>query len=394
MRSNWGRLLLDLSLIIGIALGFIALLYQSTVSSVTVGADFRAYNTAAESVLSGGPLYGTSPTGLKAHSFLYFPLVIIPFILSAPLPGWFPAYVLFTAFKIALLLWFGVLLLSRLRTHGLATENRYTVLLPGYVLLSVHSLPNLFIGQVNALLGALVGIGLLQFTNRQDRRAGVNHAIAAVVKPYIAAIGVLYLRYRRAAAVKAAIATGLVVIASSIVLFGIETHEVFISQLLSRGAATPTLSNSLWGFERVGGTLFSPGSTLQTAFSISVAALLVVAGTIVSDKSAPDWRFIFIVVSAILLAVPSYIIYFPLVYAPLLMAAFMTRYRTAFAVGFFIAQFAFSYPNVIAVAHILGTEDIMRPLGSLLFRIATPLTIGLTLCIFVCLYEMYDKQNQ
>jgi len=119
-----------------------------------------------------------------------------------------------------------------------------------------------------------------------------------------------------------------------------------------------------------------------------------VAATIVSDKSLPDWRYIFKVVSAILLAVPSYIIYFPLVYAPLLMAAFMTRYRTAFAVGFLIAQFAFSYSNVFAVAHILGTEDSMHPLGSLLFRIATPLTIGLTLCIFVRLYEKHDKQNQ
>jgi hypothetical protein len=90
----------------------------------------------------------------------------------------------------------------------------------------------------------------------------MNHPIAAVVKPYIAAISILYLRYRRAAAVKAVIATGLVVIASSIVLFGIETHEVFISLLNSRGAATPTLSNSLKGFERVGGNPFTSGSTL------------------------------------------------------------------------------------------------------------------------------------
>jgi len=125
--------------IIGIALGFIALLYKLTVFSVTVGANFREKNTATESVLSGCPLYGTSPTRIEAHSFLYLPVMVIPFKLSAPLPGWFPAYVLFTAFKMAFLLWSSVLLLRRIRTHGLAMENCYTVLLPGYILLSVHS---------------------------------------------------------------------------------------------------------------------------------------------------------------------------------------------------------------------------------------------------------------
>jgi len=396
---------------VGLCLGLYALVAMPLRKPGLAGVNYEVYYYAAEAVLSGGDLYATTPPGHPAYRYLYPPIVVVAFLPYALLPGPGAGLAVHTGLQVASGLALGGLAVRTVERHRGRLPALDRALVVGYATASIHLAPSLFFGNVNATLALLVAAGLVAL-ERRGTESGLLLALPALVKAFPAAFGLVLPRRRAWRAVGAAVATGGGALLASLAAFGVGTHRRYVTvALLGRLDAVGTA-----GGMPPGAQVFSLRRPLSVAvpaapsWAISVGALALVvpvvgycyrgatlpgdAGRTEADRrgdpARDHWLVAYVTVAAVLVALPSYFVYYAFALGPALILLYLLRGRPRrlFAAGVLVANVAYAGPKVATALSRLPLPDgVVGPAAtaaSAVFGVATPPLVGTLLCLLAC----------
>lgn len=216
-------------MLLGIVSGLAVPLYFLGLAHETPLAwDFIAYYAAGEAFLQGESFVGLVPPFGKGV-YVYPPVVVLGFLPLVVLGDWTVAYLLHSAFSVALLVGLGVLCFRELERLGVELTTVDRVLIVGFTTLSLYPMVALGLGQVDPLVAVLLAGSFLALEGRRAWWAGGTLALAAVVKLFPAAFGILLLRLRRWRAAIAALAIGAAATIASVLVFGASVHRDYLT---------------------------------------------------------------------------------------------------------------------------------------------------------------------
>lgn len=392
-----GRLGPALVLATGLAFGLRVLPAMWSGRPHMLAVNFEVYYYAAAAALDGGSIYAATPPDHPSFRYLYPPVVVVAFAPYALLDPT-TAFALHALVQVAVCVGFAALLVRYVERHGdgVALSRVDRLLVGGFVVASIHAVPTHFYGNVNLLLAAALGAALVALERGSEGVAGAAAGVAALVKVFPAAVGLWFLRRRAYRAVAAAVAVGGGLLLAGGALFGPDVLATYATEAL-----LPRLDGS-----EVSGT---PGPnaayiTLRQPFTAlgvegparSLGPLVVLAPVVAylytGVETALD-RLVAIhaTVSAMLLAVPSYFVYYVFVYFPLIPLCYLLRGRYArrtFLAGAFVANFAFTLrgaENALSRADL--PPAVADPLGGALaeaYALGPPPLYGMALMLVGC----------
>ncbi|WP_135819578.1 glycosyltransferase family 87 protein [Halostella litorea] len=358
--------------------------------------NFKVYYYAAETAMAGGDFYAATPPDWPAYRYLYPPLSVLAFYPAAVPGSWVPGFLVHTAGAAAFGAAGGVLLGRYVERAGRSLSRLDYGLIVGFLVLSIHSVPSVFYGNVNVQLAALTVAGFVALDRGREELSGVAFALAAFIKVFPALFGVWFLRRRAWRAVGAAVGTGLGLLALGVPVFGVGTTRTYLEEAL---------------FPRNRAELFQGGLDPNSAYitlrrPLSVAfpemdptllvalPFLLLAPVVCYLYTGVDDRVDRLVaihgtVTATLLALPSYFIYYVYLAFPLVALLYLMDdrpSRTAFVAGAFVANLSFTLNNAENVVRLLPEAvrpalfAVVRPL----FTFASPIEYGMLLMLAAC----------
>lgn len=382
----------------GLLLGLGYLLYAVAVADHWFGINYQVYYVAAEAAVAGRDFYGVAPARVPEYTYLYPPLTVVAFLPSALAASWVPGYLVHTAGTVAV----AIALTAAVRTlaaeHGATLGRVDAVLVFGFVLGSAHAMPSVVYGQVNHHVALGVAASVLWLERDREYLAGAALAGAAFLKTFPALLGAWFLRRRAWRAVAAAAGTGLLLVGLSVAAFGVETNLYYLTEVLLgradraafEGGLPPTadfltlwrpLSVAfpdgpawLWGLVAVG-LLAVPVGYLYTAVDTGVGRLAAATGTLV----------------AVLLALPSYPVYYPLLFGPLIPLLYVLgpgRPRRVVLAGALLSNLTLRYGDfataVGAAPLETSTAEALLSVARPVFTVGSPTLYGLLVVLVGC----------
>lgn len=393
----------QVALVVGIALGAWTLSGMIQTRMDFLMMNLEVYYYASDAVLSGrvGDLYAVTPPGHEGYRFVYPPLAVAGFLPLALFPSPPAAFAVHTLFQVGLGLTLAGLLVRAIERRGRTLGRIDRVLVAGFAVASVHSVPTLFFGNVNLALALALGVAL-EYGERRPRLAGVALAVPAVLKAFPAALGVWWVRRRawRPAAVAAGIAGAFGV--ASLALFGPALHRTYL-----RDALLDRVDPSLYAGGMAPGapmvTVRRPLSVLfptvpSWAIAVGAALLLgpVVAATYTRIDSPVD-RLVamYATVAAVLLFFPSYFVYLVYLFYPTVVLLYLLKGRSGqlFAAGVAVASLAFS--PAVTLELLAGLPAPLADLATTTLRpavvFASPALYGLGITLAACLHHRFTR---
>lgn len=392
-------------LVTGILLGVRTLYLMRLGRADWLAMNFQVYYHAAETAMVGGDFYAATPPDWPQYRYLYPPVSIVAFYPYA-LPGsWVPGYVVHTLVAAATAAVGGALLCRYVERAGRSLSRVDYVLVAGFLLLSIHSVPTLFYGNVNVHLAALTVLGFVALDRDRETLAGASVALVAFFKVFPALFGVWFLRRRAWRAVGSALATGGGLLALGVPVFGVETTRTYLTEaLLPRNRADLFAGgldpNSAYL------TLRRPLSVLFPEMDPALLVLLPFAllGPVVAflytgiDDRTDRLVAVHGTLTATLLVLPSYFIYYVYLSFPLVALLYLTdpgRARTLFVAGAAVGNLSFTLNNVENVVRLLPEAArpalfaAVRPA----FTLATPIEYGMVLMLGACVVHRATRET-
>ncbi|MFC7131171.1 glycosyltransferase family 87 protein [Haloferax chudinovii] len=376
------------------------------ISGFRIGTDFRVYYYAAKAAVSGENFYTVSPPAHPGYYFLYPPIVILFFLPYGLFSSWVLPFLIHTGISIAASIALSWAIVVYLRNQGIKMTQRDFALVTAFVLLSAHSVPNLLHGQINTLLAVCIGTALLAHERDLEGWSGRILSLAALVKVWPAAIGLWYVCDRSWTAIVNAVTVGVGGLIGGYLLFGQESTVEFFSILTNR-YQTDVFAGGL-APEAVYLTIRRPLSHLlptDNSLVLSVTAFLVLAPFVALTYQriqTPIERMIaiFVTVAAVLLFFTSFLIYFPVLFAPLLVLLYSleeSQGRTVFLAGAFIANFPFSFRHINGILSQSPLPDqltqvLLEGTGFVL-TYGTPTLYGILVMILGCVLYLYQEES-
>lgn len=366
-------------LFIGIVLGLVAGVYMIFLSSFDIGADFKAYYYAARAWLNGGNIYSAASPTDPGKTFVYLPATLLWFLPFGLFPEWWQAYLFIFLISVIGSIWFAHMLIGVIEDRGVMLSRIDKGLIVSFLTLSTFSVPNLLHGQINLLLGVAIGAGLIAQVEKKPRLAGLLIGLAATIKLFPTIIGVWFLYKRDWQALGAAILTGLAHIILSVVVFGRETTATFFFEIIPQRFA----ANSSGGFPP-DQSMITIRQPLSNVFGLNGVILSLVALTIGGIIVLSIFRFsdetltkILALVIAMLISLPSYFIYTPIVIFPIVPLLYL-RGDWVYSIGFILLTATFSLTHINSVLKFLpaGIFRISNSIIEPLMSIAYPSLIG------------------
>ncbi|WP_424017184.1 glycosyltransferase family 87 protein [Halorientalis pallida] len=379
---------------VGILLGFGYLCYRTAVTPDGLALDFEIYRAAAADLWNGEPVYGSSPIGVPGLTYRYPPLLLLWFSLFLGLP---PAlgFVLHTAVALCLGGVLGWVSIRRIERYGPDLSRLDRGLIVGFVAASPIGAPSLFFGNVNHYIAVAMGLGLVWLDDGKQSRAGVALALAALPKVFPAAVGIWLLWRRAWRAVAAAVTTGVGCLVAGAVLFGpARTRNYVTSELLPRSApdvfAGGLPPSSVYVSLRRPLSVVAPRAT---ALELTVGAVLLVTPVLYytyTRSRGPVDRMVALLatLSAVLLVVPSYSMYFLLLFYPLIPLLYLLDRpeSTVFAAGTALLTLTLKLDDVVQLLEFAGLPDPARATvlagARAIYTLGTPVLWG-TLCLLL-----------
>lgn len=232
-----------------------------------VGANYEVYYHAAEAALAGEDFYDAPPPHLSEwYTFLYPPIAVVFFYPTLLFDPW-TGYWLFLGLNLLAAIAIAWLLVRYVESMGRRLGWLDAGLIAAFAFGATHSTGTIFFGNVNLLLVFAIAAGfyLLEtdgirggrwaIGERVGRRlgstlgvgstvrprsiaAGVVFALAALVKPFVALVGLYLLRLRSIGGVLAAGVTGIGGIAAGLLLFGRDRTEQFFFEVVPDRSGT------------------------------------------------------------------------------------------------------------------------------------------------------------
>ncbi len=382
-----------LLLAFGVVAGGVALasLLRRRPAFLALNAD--VYRVTARAALSGGDLYAVHPPEWPAYRYRYPPVVVAGFLPLAALSR-AGALVAVDAVSVVAALGFARLLVGRLRALGVAATRLDAALVTGFVVASVHVVPTLYYGNVNLLLAATTGTGLLWLDGVEDgdaldrgSLAGVALAVPAVVKLFPAAVGLWAVRRRAWRAVGAAVVTGLVAVGASLALFGVEAHVAYLGRAVGGRLAvgTPYPPDAAFVTLRRPLSVLGLGPTTRAVVAL-LAVVPVVAYANTRVRTPTDALVgLYALVASALVVLPSYFLYLVFLTYPLVALSYLLRGRSRLL---FLAGAALVGTPVTldAVGRVTAPVGGPGPLAGVL-TVATPPLLGVCLTLAACVRQ-------
>lgn len=390
-------------LAVGLLFGLTYLARAALFRQGAVALNFQVYHGAAEAFLAGEPLYGRSPVGVDWLVYLYPPLSVFVFVPFALLPL-DVAYAVFTAISLAGGLALARLLIGIVERHGVELERVDHVLVAGFVTLGIHTAPTLVFGQVNLLLALAVAGAFVAVAAGDEMRSGAALGLAAFVKVFPVGFGLWYLRRRSWRALGAAVATGGGLLVAGLAL-GPELTATYLTEALlprtSRAAFEGGLGpNAAYLTVRRPLSLLFPESSLARSLgAVAVMAPVVAVGLRRVDTPKRRLVGLFVLLAGVLLALPTYPIYYIVLGFPLvpLLYLFDGPGRRFFLAGAGLGLFTVHLGDVQRAVAALGLPPAVE--GWMLAVLEPVLTVGsvglyaLGLCLAGCLrYQVAGRE--
>jgi len=363
--------------------------------------NFKVYYYAAETAIAGGDFYAATPPDWPAYRYLYPPLSVVAFYPAAVPGGWLPGFVVHTAGAVAVGAAGGVLLGRYVERAGRSLSRLDYGLIAAFLVASIHSVPSLFYGNVNVQLAALTVVGFVALDRGREELSGVAFALVAFIKVFPALFGVWFLRRRAWRAVGAAVGTGVGLLALGVPVFGVGTTRTYFREALFprnraemfQGGLDP---NSAYITLRRPLSVAFPGMDPTLLVVLPLLLLAPVVLYLCTDLDDRLDRLVAIhgTVTATLLALPSYFIYYVYLVFPLVALLYLMDdrpARTAFVAGAFVANISYTLNNAENVVRLLPEAvqpalfAVVRPV----FTFMSPIEYGMVLMLAACVAYRY-----
>jgi hypothetical protein len=386
------RLLLGVGILIGLQ-GSIAMLVSGS-DQYLLASD--VYVHAADAALSGGDIYEVTPPGREGYRYLYPPVVTLLFLPHALLGSELAAYALQTLLNVGVGIATAAVIWRALARRGITLPRRDRILLAVFVICSSYGAITVVNGQVTLWLGLALAVGFDALDRQRETVAGVAFALAALVKVFPAALGLLLLRFRSSRGVLAAVATGLLGMVVGLVIFGPDVTVTYVEDVLfarfenETFDGVPDPSDSPGGIHRQLAALRIPSALVTPLALVAVAAPLAVVYRRL-DTDLRRQTAALATVAAVLLFVPLQPLYFPLVVFPLVLLLVMLPsgpVRTVLVVGTLVSYFRTSYEQLVADIEAIGLpagiESALVDATDALLTFVLPAHIGLWVMFGAC----------
>jgi hypothetical protein len=309
---------------LGISLGIAYFFYRLTITPGQFGIDFEIYRAAAADLHSGKAIYGRSPVGVPNLTYRYPVILLVPFslyLLVSPFTG----FVIHVTGTILVSILLGLAIAKATESYGLELSDYDRILICGFVIFSPIGAPSLVNGNINHHIALALGIGLIWLEQDRDLCAGVALGLAALPKVFPAAIGIWLVWRRKWYASLTAILTGIGALAAGAALFGLNrTQRYFVEELLPRGSANAVSGglspSSLYvTLQRPLSVIFTDTSgTALTVLSLIIFVPVLAYAYLQSEGRMQLLIALLSTLCGILLVIPSYTMYFVLIFYPLI----------------------------------------------------------------------------
>ena len=398
----------------GLLFGAVSLANFWTARRGMLAINFEVYYHAGQTVLSGdggttgramlsaGDLYAVTPPDHPAYRFLYPPIAVVPFLPFALLSSPWPGFAVVTALQIGAALVLARMLWRVIEGHGIRLEKLDRALIAGFVVGSAYAVPSIFYGNVNLLVALGVGVAVLGIERDREGVAGGALALASLPKIFPAAVGAWFLRRRSWRAAATSVATGLALLVASVGLFGVDLHRTYLRWgLLSRvdgaryaGGMDP---NALYATIRRPLSILLPNADPLVLATLAVLLLAPVVGALLWDLDGSVDRLVAVhgLLAGLLLALPSYFVYYVLLYVSLIPLLYLLDGRggTLFVVGALVANPATTLDSFVRIVRAMplppaAVDAVVGVLGPAL-TFATPTTYGVVLTLVGCVVYRY-----
>jgi hypothetical protein len=397
----------------GTVFGLVYLAYTLAVNPDAVGINFAVYRAAAADGLAGDAVYGKSVVGDAAFTFRYPPVALLWFavyLLVPPVVG----YLAHAAGTLVVGGVLGLLLVRETERHGVPLELVDRVLIGGFVTVGSYVTPSLVYGNINHHVALAVALGLVWVQCGHETRGGVALGLAALPKVFPAGVG-LWLLWRRAwRALAAAIATGVGGLLAGAASFGPgRTRRYVTAELLPRaqagGFAGGLPASSEYVSLRRPLSILVPGAT-ETG--LAVGALLVLAPAVaycwrvaadesrIADADATEGLVaLFVVLAALLLALPSFSLYWLVLSYPLVPLLYILDSPSGplFAGGALLSTLTLKLPDVLLVLDAAplpaALGEVARSVARALYTMGTPVLFGTLLMMAACCWWAADAAD-
>jgi len=398
----------------GILLGAISLVGLWTARRGMLAINFEVYYHAGQAVLSGdggatgqamlsvSDLYAVTPPDHPAYRFLYPPIAVVPFLPFAPFSSPWPGFAVVTGLQVGAGLVLARMLWRVIEGHGVSLERVDRALIAGFVVGSAYAVPSVFFGNVNLLVALGVAAAVLGIERGREGVAGGALALASLPKIFPAAVGAWFLRRRSWRAAATSVATGLALLVASVALFGVDLHRTYLHRgLLSRvdgaryaGGMDP---NALYATIRRPLSILLPNADPLVLAAIAVLVLAPVVGVLLWDLDGSVDRLVAVhgLLAGLLLALPSYFVYYVLLYVSLIPLLYLLDGRggTLFVVGALVANPATTLDSFVRAVRTLplppaAADAVVTALRPAL-TFATPTTYGVMLTLVGCVVYRY-----
>lgn len=375
---------------VGIVLGAWNVVVLPLLRPEQLGLAVRVYTVAAEAALAGEPFYQLAPAGLPGYYYIYPPAIMLAFLPYGLLGDYWLALVVQTVVSIAVGLGLAWLLGGLIEAAESDLARLDYGLLGGFCVLSTYTAPTLVNGQVNLVLGFLIGAGLIAAERGRSTLGGLALGLAGTIKLFPAVVGAYLLRRRHWRAAAAAIATGLGLLALGLLVFGVDASVTYVTRVLPSEVHTGSLANAPLehDFQTIRRQLAALVPWLPTAWIPAVGALVVaplVAATYRHVDTALDrWFAVLATLAGVLLILPFEPLYYPIFLFPLLPLLYVVpagRPRTLLLVGTALTLLGMTPSSLESAVEMGLVTGPLRDIGAATFRVILPGTLGMYLML-------------
>lgn len=355
-------------------------------SGAYMGINYHVYHVAAERAVAGESFYGVAPEPASGNFvYLYPPITVTGFVPFSPL-DWTTGYLVFTLLSVAGGVAATVVVVRYVESLGAPLGWIDVALVGSLFVLSIHVSATVYFGNINILLGLAFAVGFWALVTDRDVTAGVAFALAALFKLFPALVGLWLVRDGRPRAVAAAVGTGLAGILAGVGLFGVGTTERFFRSVVSGRSDASLFVGGLPADSPFYVTLQRPLSHLVWTLwpgapyvVLPAAAALVCGGVLAVFYRRIQTRrerlmAIFATVVVTLVIVPSFRLYAPLIFPPLVALLYTWTGgpgRRLFIVG------ALLFSVVARPRHVLTAAEYLGGLSGPVTAIGTVATVQL-----------------
>lgn len=371
-----------------------------------MGINYHVYHVAAERALAGEPFYGVSPAPASDNFVYLYPPITVPSFFPFTILDWPVGYTVFTLVSVLAGIAATVYVVRFVEGNGVPLGWIDVALVLALFVLSIHVSATIYFGNINVMLGLAFAVGFWALIEKREVVAGTAFALAALFKLFPALVGLWLLRDRRWTAVASAVVTGTAGILTGVLLYGTETTDRFFTSVVSGRADSSLFVGGYPVGEPFYVTVQRPLSHLvwglwpEAPYAVlPLTAVLLCGGVLAYFYRRIETRrerlvSMFVTVVVLLVVVPSFRLYAPLLFPPLV--ALLYTWKAGPGRRLFLAG-GILFSVVARPHHVLSVADRLGPLSGPITALGSVATVQLyayAVMVTACAWQVHTLRQR